>query len=252
MYNRYAAQWSVSSFREVVASVPQLALLWDDHDFAWNNACGSTASSKRAVSSDVQRISRTLFLQFKEHLEARDSTLAYPSMPAFAPGVDPGQDIKYCFDRDFVRFIMTDGRTYREEADHEGAEGEPSSNLLGEAQRAWVKQKIDEWPGVRLLASGSVLVQSPDSWDHYVDYGWLLEQRFPKTVVLSGDIHSNRIKWHSSGESYNLLEVTASGAARPHWGGDSGNFGILDVEPDSVHVMLFEKSGMERQGTYSL
>ena len=43
----------------------------------------------------------------------------------------------------------------------------------------------------------------------------------------------------------NLLEVTSSGAARPGFGGDSGNFGLLDVTGNQVKISLFGDKGLE-------
>lgn len=49
MYRRYAAQWDVASFRELVKSVDAIGVTWDDHDFAWNGSCGAGQEKKTGV-----------------------------------------------------------------------------------------------------------------------------------------------------------------------------------------------------------
>ncbi|GGE91401.1 hypothetical protein CR103_20145 [Massilia psychrophila] len=36
MHERYKLQWSVKSFRDLLAGAVQLAMVWDDHDSAWD------------------------------------------------------------------------------------------------------------------------------------------------------------------------------------------------------------------------
>lgn len=80
MHARYKLQWSVKSFRGLLASGPQLAMVWDDHDFAWNNARGLGTEKHFAVSREKRLIAQGLFRQFREacgHMEAS----IYPAMP---------------------------------------------------------------------------------------------------------------------------------------------------------------------------
>ena len=44
----------------------------------------------------------------------------------------------------------------------------------------------------------------------------------------------------------------ASGAASPCLGGDSGNFGLLEVHDDKVELSLFDEDGLEIQKTVRL
>ncbi len=246
MYTRYKAQWGVESFRTLIASasVKRIGLIWDDHDFAWNNSCGSGTSSRKAVPLEKRRISKNLFLQFKGRVQQQNITSAYPDQPSLAhllAGDDTG--IQEAVDYGPVRIIMLDGRTYREDPDND--DEMPTRSLLGKAQRTWLENQVKASNGFKLLCSGSTLARSRESWDRYMDYQWLLDQGFKKTVVLSGDIHKNAIQLHDG----DLFELTSSGAARPGPGGGRGNFGILEIAGGLVKVSLYEKDGLDRQKT---
>ncbi|MDG4597059.1 MAG: alkaline phosphatase D family protein [Candidatus Contendobacter sp.] len=250
MYDRYRAQWGVESFRKLVASVKQVGLTWDDHDFAWNGSCGAGTKGKQAVPREKSRISKNLFLQFKGRVQQKNITSAYPNQPSLVQllsGDDIG--IQEAFDYGPVRIIMLDGRTYREDPDNGKDDDEMLvRSLLGKAQRTWLENQVEASNGLKLLCSGSTLTRSGESWDHYMDYQWLIDKRFKKTVVLSGDIHKNATQLH---DGY-LFEVTSSGAALPRIGGGSGNFGILELEGGQAKIALYEKEGLDKQKTLPL
>ncbi len=247
MYNRYKAQWSVESFRNLIASVKRVGLTWDDHDFAWNGSCGAGTNRKKAVPREKSRISKNLFLQFKGRVQQKNITSAYPNQPSIdqlLAGDDTG--IEDTFDYGSIRIIMLDGRTYREDPSDDKDDDEMSTrSLLGKAQRTWLEDQVRTGNGLKLLCSGSTLTRSGESWDHYMDYQWLIDKRFKKTVVLSGDIHKNATQLH---DGY-LFEATSSGAALPRIGGGSGNFGILELEGGQVKIALYEKDGLDKQKT---
>jgi hypothetical protein len=94
-----------------------------------------------------------------------------------------------------------------------------------------------------VICSGSVMNKSNESWDQYLDYQWLLGVAQKNVIVLSGDIHANRLP---VSHSKHVIEVTASGAARPgsggwaQFGGASGNFGLLEIG-ENLSTMLFSR-----------
>jgi hypothetical protein len=243
MHERYKLQWSVKSFRDLLASGPQLAMVWDDHDFAWNNARGLGTEKHFAVSREKRLIAQGLFRQFRAacaHMEAS----VYPAMPSLSTllgaaeaGIEAG--IQASFERDKVRFIMLDGRSFREDPNIG-----PDAQMLGPAQREWLRQQLSEWDGLVVIGSGSVLTGSEESWDKYLDYAWLLGLSTGPIVVLSGDIHKNALPVK---HSRCVVEVTSSGAARPGLGGGfsrvggaRGNFGILTVG-ERIAVTLYSE-----------
>lgn len=158
MYRRYAAQARVETFRELLNSIPSVGTIWDDHDFAWNNSC-SAGRGDNVVPSDKKRIARGLLLQFRKWARSCPLPNAYPAKPsiqALLAGPDSG--IEEVFGLDSVRFIMLDGRYYREpKIDEE------SGMMLGTAQREWLSEQLRGWPGISVIASGTTLSRGKES-----------------------------------------------------------------------------------------
>ncbi len=234
MYEHYAEQWNVASFQNLLASVKQVGAIWDDHDYAWNN---SYTIGRGGVPRNKRLISKGLHLQFRDQLRQRPLRETYPEAPSLESllsGEDRG--IEESFDIGSVRCIMTDGRYYRERPN-------PDNTMLGIAQRDWIASQIHNWGGIAVMCAGSTLSRGGEGWDHYNDYPWLLGQHFGRTIVLTGDIHRNTKKKH--GDNPTLLELTSSGAARPGFGGASGNFGILHLDNNQAHVTLYDDEGPE-------
>ena len=237
MHGRYAQQWSVQSFRDLLSSGPELGMVWDDHDFAWNNSRGAGSEKHFAVNKERRLIAQGLFRQFRAACKHPDAS-SYPAMPSLDELLTaPEQGIQASFDRDDVRFIMLDGRSFREDPNLG-----PDADMLGHTQREWLQQQVKEWDGLVVIGSGSVLSGSEESWSMYLEYTWLLGLATGRVVVLSGDIHKNVLPVR---HSRSVFEVTSSGAARPglgggfsHLGGARGNFGVLTVG-EQVAVALF-------------
>lgn len=246
MHDRYKQQWAVKSFRALLASGPQLGMVWDDHDFAWNNARGLGTEKHYAVSPEQRLIAQGLFRQFRDACTHPDVS-SYPAMPPLEALLGaPEQGIQSTFDRDGVRFIMLDGRSYREDRNIG-----PDAQMLGHPQREWLGQLIGEWDGLVVICSGSVMTGSEESWDKYLDYAWLLGLSTGRVIVLSGDIHKNALPVK---HSQFVVEVTSSGAARPglgggfaHIGGARGNFGMLTVG-DEVAATLYSEDNPNGSG----
>lgn len=264
MYSRYRKQSQVSSFRNLIQSVGHVGAIWDDHDFAWNSACGvprTETRGKNVVPHDKKLISRSLHMQFRAWLRTRPLPEEYPERPSMEQLLaGPDQGIQESFDVGSVRFLMLDGRYYREEQNvpqrdplgpfldefADETEDVPLTGLLGSSQRAWLSSRITEWPGIHIICSGQALSgKKSDDWEHYSDLEWLAKQRFRKTVFLSGDIHDIKMKRHE--ELGGLWEFTASGAARPKFGGASGNFGIIEVSADDLEAALYDEDGLDRK-----
>lgn len=251
MYARYKAQSKVESFRKLIGSVSHVGAIWDDHDFAWNNCSGlgrSNTKSKRVVPHDKKLISRCLHMQFREWLQTSPLADDYPERPSMEEMLNgPDEGIQERFDVRSVRFLMLDGRYYREEKDEDAEEN--LTSMLGENQREWLANCINEWDGLSIICSGSTLASgSSGTWAQYLDLEWLESQHFAQTIVLSGDIHD--IKMPKDTIFGNIWEFTASGAARPKIGGDSGNFGIINVSDEyndkGIEVELYDEKGLDK------
>src|SRR3989338_603416 len=86
MYSRYRQQWGVVEFQALLKNRPDMRIgaIWDDHDFAWNNACGGRPGTaeedkKHKVSDQHKCIAKALFCQYLDTLNAR--VPAYPAPP---------------------------------------------------------------------------------------------------------------------------------------------------------------------------
>ncbi|MBL8300650.1 MAG: alkaline phosphatase D family protein [Rhodanobacteraceae bacterium] len=233
LYDRYRTQWSVMSFRALLSRVKHVALTWDDHDFAWNDSRGASTEKRRAVSPEKRQISRRLFEQFRQVLTS--GAAAYPPIPSLAQLLEgPYVGIQSVVDIGNVRVVALDGRSFREDPNDV-----PDAEMHGRAQRTWLAQQLTGWQGIVVIGSGSVMSEGKESWDRYIDYGWLLQKARRPTIVLTGDIHRNA----TPAQHADLVwEVTSSGAARPGIiGGVTGNFGVLTVG-DNVQASLYSRA----------
>ena len=234
-----------------------MGAIWDDHDFGWNGAFG-TGDGPKVLSPEKKLIARGLHMQFRAWLRTRPLPADYPgqpSMDALLAGPDVG--IEEVLDIDSVRFLMVDGRYYREKPIEyiDPYNGLPvvepgTSSMLGESQREWLAAQINQWPGIRIICSGSTVTGRSDAWEQYLELSWLKDQEFQRTIILSGDIHKTSSTKHKSLNG--LWELTASGAARPGIGGDSGNFGILDISGNTIEVRLFDEDGLDKTKSIQL
>lgn len=255
LHGLYAKQWAVDSFRRLVRSGVRLGMTWDDHDFAWNGSRGAGVMKRYAVSPEKRRISRGLFMQFRNALETLPEAATYPPCPKMDTLLDqPAAGIQYQFDKSGVRFIMLDGRTFRQDPSFTQP---PTTMMHGPDQMAWLTAQLSAWSGIKVVCAGSVLTGSSECWEQYMDYGWLLDQAPDKLIVLTGDIHKNKKPHNHRPSRPPLYEITASGAARPgpldknpRLFGATGNFGILNLNDDTAQVSLYSEEGIS--GPYAL
>lgn len=255
MHGLYARQWGVASFQRLVRGGVRLGMTWDDHDFAWNNSRGAGQQDDFTVPQEKRRIARGLFLQFRHALETLASGSPYPACPSLPELLaQPDAGIQSLFDVGEVRFIMLDGRSFRQDPSHTDP---PISSMHGASQMAWLIDQLKAWPGIKVVGAGSVMSGADEAWEAYLDYARMLDEAPSRVIVLTGDIHHNRRPRDRRPLGAHLYEITASGAARPgpfdrnpRFLGASGNFGLLVVEHGQVEASLFEAGG--HSGTWSL
>lgn len=241
MHGYYAMQWDVAAFRQALVG-PSVEAIWDDHDFAWNNARGGghsddASGAEEYVPPERRRLSRALFEQFRSVL--LNKPVPYPPNPY--PGGVVAQDaggIQYDIDLEpGIRLHLLDGRSFREAAS-------PNSSLLGLAQRAALEARLLPEPGINLLASGTTL----KDWKRYSDLRWLEKMSAThRILVLSGDIHQPNFAQHKA----RIYEATASAMAQPAkvtflFGKKSGIFGTIDVSETALDIVLWQ---LDKPGT---
>lgn len=229
----YRTQLNEKHFARLVGSVPKTFAIWDDHDFLWNGAAGDSLS--QTLYRDHIQASRALFKAYRNALTNRnpasfpttdaDPQLKNPNEPA--PGyqmIDLNANI--CLH-------LTDGRSFRNK-----------HHLLGSAQRGQISNAMQSRRGnIHILASGIVFNGNKgERWAGYgEDYEWLKRLALEhKILVISGDVHENRIPapFKIPG-GHDILEITSSGAAigaLVALGAQKHNFGLIEIA--NGHVTL--------------
>jgi len=238
MHGYYMQQWKVQGFQQAIRSAT-IHAIWDDHDFAWNNARGGTpiADDPDCVPPDRRRLSRALFGQYRRALIDRPDS--YPANE-FADGLVPVDlgGIQDTLDlSQGVRLHLLDGRSFRGPATKD-------SSLLGAPQREQLGHAFLTGAGVNLVASGTTL----KDWKKYSDYRWIREQaEHCRLLVLSGDVHEPDFRANGR-----LFEATASALAQPPgatalFGKQSEVFGLLDIDASDVVVSLWHRGKKEQE-----
>lgn len=243
LFVRYQQQFSEPHFRKLVAA-PGITLhaIWDDHDFAWNDAAGGQmlATPKQA---DKVKISTSYMRAFRQALAAKDlgTFPSDPGAPEFwvdyrAPNFEPLGATSIALEDDGRSWLhLTDGRTLRKKPE-----------ILGAAQRAQLAAAFAAHPGALHIIASGVTFSQGDGWHKYpTDRTWLTQAAGDHGwLMLSGDIHSNGLLEHKLSAKGRLVEATASGAAIHAYlnglikGPEVRNHGWLDIEPDQVTVRL--------------
>lgn len=243
LYDHYQKQWGVERFRNLIASVKNIGLTWDDHDFAWNNSRGLGKKKCTAVPKEKRLISHGLFLQFKQQLQTvaqtKDHSTDYPPMPSLDALLNTAdQGIQNVIDLNLAKVVMLDGRTFRQDPDK-------SANWMhGEAQLNWMLTQFQDCDKHKIICSGSAMKSLGESWTDYRDYHWMLQHAPQNAIVLTGDIHKNDGP-NQHGKPVRFYEATSSGAARPgadplfNMSGGSGYYGILHCTAAQATVKLY-------------
>lgn len=220
MREKYQQQWQEPHFRQLVDSMRDkggLFATWDDHDFAWNNACGSD------VPADKRETSRALFHEFL------DCSRNHPHI--------------YCHaDLPLARAIVLDNRFYAEPPGRQAA-------LLGDEQWQFLTEKLTHNRPWTLVASGLSLTHGQENWARYpAEYQRLctLLRQHHNVIWLAGDIHDNVLVPPSA--EHPCHEVISSGMAVNRLGLPFGisnlqNWAQLDLYPDRADVLLHSKKG---------
>ncbi|MDJ0739823.1 MAG: alkaline phosphatase D family protein [Gammaproteobacteria bacterium] len=197
---RYRQQFAEKHFKHLVARVP-LHATWDDHDFAKGNDVKGAEVKVRHKDR-----SRALF-----HRHMHCST----NLP----------EVYHAFTLGDVKFIMLDGRYYREPT-------APSASILGAEQERWLERELQHEQRYTVVCSGSCLTKGGERWERYAQYysRFLdLARDSRRLLFLAGDIHKNRLVAHDG-----FFELISSGVGR----GKRDNYGIVDFADDHVRIRL--------------
>ena len=245
---RWRLQLDQPQFRALVKAVPTDAI-WDDHDFLWNEHTEEKAITKKIYAEDI-RITRALFNAFCRTLDARLAPGSFPA--AYNDAVinqpdEPPPGYKYRSLEPLLKLHLTDGRSWR-----------LGKDMLGADQRSQIEARMAGAPkAVHLLASGSVVRADSDArWTDFDDYKWLqgLARQY-KILVLSGDIHANRMSSTDLGGGRWLHDATSSGAAiRMLVGAGAAceNYGLLTTDAESLRLDFFSHGTSDSVGSWAI
>jgi phosphodiesterase/alkaline phosphatase D-like protein len=243
LFVRYQQQLNEPRFRQLVATPGiQFHAIWDDHDFAWNNAAGGRMLDDPKQAGKV-KISTSFMRAFRKALAAHDLG-AFPSSPGapelwadyMAPTFNPLGAQSIALESNGRSWLhLTDGRTLRKRPE-----------ILGTAQRTQLAQAFGAQPGALHIIASGVTFSQGDGWHKYpTDRNWLAQAAGDQAwLMLSGDIHSNGLLEHKLSAKGRLVEATASGAAIHAYlnglikGPEVRNHGMLDLQPDQLLIRL--------------
>lgn len=241
MESKYRQQWSEPHFKSLLNKMRErqgFHGIWDDHDFAWNNACGKDASD------EIKQISRRLFHDWMQCSNNRP-------------------EVYYTIDIPLARVIFLDNRYYATKPNAENA------TLLGAAQFEFLRSKLEHDLPYTIICSGLTLTQgtkmpftqgTPADWKRFkADYSRFCEliSSSKKVLFLGGDIHKNKFLPPSSERP--CYEIISSGLAVNYFGlpfgfDDKHNWGLVEYDDTEVIITLIGKNilGKSRRSEYRI
>jgi len=200
------------------------------------------------VHTEKVRLTTAFFEAFRSALDQQLAPGSFPPVYNDARFWDPAQpplstpSIQLAPD---VWLHLSDGRTHRTRT---WLLSESKRTLFGAAQRNHFSQAIQNDPqAIHLWASGSTIA----GYQRYTaDQNWLKSlAAAQRMLVLSGDIHRNELDAFFTG-GWPLHEATTSGAAVRDAvvvGAARKNYGLLDIDANTVSIELFKNKQPEQQ-----
>lgn len=189
----YYSQRDLAGFRAATATTPTYGI-WDDHDYGPNDSDGTAAGKEDSLRT------------FQEHW----------ANPAYGEPDNPG--IYSTFTYGDVQFFLLDDRYHRAP---NRDEDEGHKTMLGERQKAWLKEGLRNSKATfKIIATGSEfqLNGHPDSWTSFdrerrelLDF--LREEEITGVMILSGDRHFTGA-YQIGGQ---VIEITAGPLGSPNF-----------------------------------
>lgn len=198
MAARYRAQRAAPPLRRLLTATSHLAI-WDDHDFGPNDADGSFT-----LKGETLRLFRLYWA---------NPGYGLPETPGIF-GVASAAD---------VDFVLLDGRYHRT---HPRLPDGPDKTMFGAAQLAWLRSALLNARGsVKLVANGSQFWNAASRFEGLHQFpgeqkalhDFLLAQRIPGLLFLSGDRHFTELLRIDRPGAYPLHEFTSSPLTSRAW-----------------------------------
>lgn len=247
LFELYGELMAQPQFAALVRAMPTgtIDAIWDDHDFLWNDALGAEV---HPVHSGKVRLSTAFLEAFRVALSSRFAPGSFPAVyndAAFWDLAQPALSTPSIALADDLWLHLSDGRSHRTRT---WMLAESRRTLFGAEQKGRFTTAVEQAPqAVHLWASATTMA----GYQRYSrDLAWLMglaaQQRM---LVLSGDIHRNALDAFYTGR-LPLHEATSSGAAIRDAvvvGASRRNFGLLDIDPQTVTIRLFKGNQLEQQ-----
>jgi alkaline phosphatase D len=210
---KYAQLGAVPGFAKLRARSRVLAT-WDDHDYGANDAGA----------------------EYPEKVESQKAFLDFFEEPADSPrrkqeGVYAAETFGPEGRR--VQVILLDTRYFRsplqKKATREPGTGpyeaspDPEATLLGEAQWAWLAERLREPAELRVIASSIQVVAADHGWEKWANFPRERQRLFDLitdanangVIILSGDRHTAELSVERQAGPYPLYDLTASSLNNP-------------------------------------
>ncbi|MBB1270912.1 alkaline phosphatase D family protein [Shewanella sp. SR44-3] len=235
MNAKYSQQFSVPNFKNLISEMRTknaLFATWDDHDFAWDNACGNE------VPDDKKVVSTNLFKKWVLGQSEPDNSpiYRYVDLPENNP---------------IARFIILDNRSYSERINlHSDGEDEFTSasegkSMLGVEQLTFLLEKMQHDLPHTFICAGLSLTQGSENWSKYEEeydvFSQAVDTSNSNVFYVAGDIHKNKLlKPNFKRPCY---EVISSGISINYLGlpadfDDCHNWGIIEFDINQVSVQF--------------
>lgn len=233
MRDKYERQWGEPNFAALLAHMRAKSGfygVWDDHDFAWNNAYGNDATLSADVHMAEKRdIARGLFHEF----------MACAPQPP---------EIYGAIDTPLARVIFLDNR-YHATPPHVS-----SPALMGPVQMDFLRHQLQHERTYTVICGGLTLSYSAENWSKYkaefAEFRQLV-QGAGKVLYLGGDIHKNAFKAPSVRGLPPCYEIISSGLCVNYLGlpfefDRRRNWTLLTLDAQQVRVDQHDKKGITR------
>jgi len=233
MRRKYELQWSEPHFANLLQqmrAINGLLGVWDDHDFAWNNAYGADPTLDAAVGMAQKReLARSLFHEF----------MACAPQPPELYG---------CVDTPLARIILLDNRYHATPL----AVEEPG--LMGRVQMDFLAAHLQHDRPYTLIAGGLTLTHSAENWSRYhSEFARFknLVASGKRVIYLGGDIHKNAFDAPGSTGIRPCYEIISSGVCvnvlgLPFEFDRRRNWTLLELDDSAVWVNQYDKKSVTR------
>lgn len=233
MRRKYEQQWSEPNFIRLLAHMRAkkgFFGIWDDHDFAWNNAYGNDPTLGLDVQlAEKKEIARALFHEFM------NCATQAPEIYGFV-------------DTPHARVILLDNRYYASPLNVD----KPA--LMGGKQMEFLRQHLHHERPYTLICGGLSLSHSAENWSRYTaefdEFKKMIEGA-DKVIYLGGDIHKNAFGAPSANALSPCYEIISSGLCVNYLGlpfefDCRRNWSLLELNAHEVLVSQHDKKGITR------